>query len=842
MKRALLVAASRFYLRHPSRLVLAIAGVALGVAVFVGVELANDGARRAFAETESQLVGRATHSLVGVGGDIPNALYRTLRREHGPLTAAPIVEVRIRLPDRSDETFILLGVDPVEELDFRDYSGSATPTDTSAFALISAPESLLIPEALARELDIAVGTRLRVAPDGGQPMTMTVSGTVGEAGSVTVGTNLPLVADIAAAQLLTGSATLTRIDLILNNREVSEIEELELPGVALQPTASRSAVFDDLSRAFSTNLTALSLLALLVGVFLIYATISFAVLQRRHEFGIHRALGTPRRSLLAGVLIEGALLGTIAGIVGLALGEVLSRQLIELVLRTIGDLYFSTSVRAVEPRLHLYALGLIVAVATSVVAAVIPAFEATRISPRTAMSRASLERSSQKISNYAALIAPACGVVGLLAIQLAPRSLTAAFAGLFMIIVAAALVIPYAAGRILRIIEPPLRLAVGVPGALAIRGVTATLSRTGVATAALAVAVATVIGIGLMIASFRTSVEQWLGATLLADFYIETENISASADDALATPVLAELAALSGTRGFSLLQFDRLPTREGMVSIRAVLPGPDGWGLTIVSRTGDDVLQRIATGEGVLVSEALAYRRELDVGDAFELPTQSGDVRFDVVGIYREYNTDGGGVMLPMRQYQRYWGDRQIDGIGIYLDDNANRDNVDAAIRSALVNAPGSIVRSTEAIRERSLEVFDRTFQVTEVLRLLAATVAFFGLLSALLCIELERAKEIAVLRALGLSPQQIGRLSLTQTGLLGVTAGILAIPLGIVMAELLVDVINRRSFGWGMELSVSIEPIAVGVVLAVVAAMLAGVYPALRLSRGSIVAGLREE
>jgi putative ABC transport system permease protein len=345
-----------------------------------------------------------------------------------------------------------------------------------------------------------------------------------------------------------------------------------------------------------------------------------------------------------------------------------------------------------------------------------------------------------------------------------------------------------------------------------------------------------------MIASFRVSVERWLGATLLADFYVEAENISAIADDVLATPAIERLATLAETRGISLLQFDRLATADGLVSVRAVQPGPDGWGLTLVASSGDSVLERVAGGEGVLVSEAFAYRRDLGIGQSVELPTHMGPERFPILGIYREYNTDGGGVLLSMSEYQRHWRDREIDGIGVYLQPGADPGEAASVVRAAITDATGSVVRSTQAIRDRSLEVFDRTFRITEVLRLLAAAVAFFGLLSALLGIELERAKEIAVLRALGLSPRQVGQLSIVQTSLLGMAAAVLAVPLGIVMAELLVDVINRRSFGWGMELGISVEPILAGAALAVIAALLAGVYPALRLSHGSIVAGLREE
>jgi putative ABC transport system permease protein len=300
--------------------------------------------------------------------------------------------------------------------------------------------------------------------------------------------------------------------------------------------------------------------------------------------------------------------------------------------------------------------------------------------------------------------------------------------------------------------------------------------------------------------------------------------------------------SLAGVRGVSLLQFARLPTVAGELSLRAITPGPDGWGLTVTDRVAGDALERLATGDGVMISEALSYRRELRVGTELSLPTQSGAQSFPILGIYREYNTDGGGVLLPMSLYQRHWQDRSVDGIGIYLDRAGDLPATRDAVREIFKNRPSVQLNSTETIRTRSLEIFDRTFRITEVLRILAGLVAFLGLLSALLAIELDRGKEIAVLRALGFTPAQVGTLALTQTLLLGVVAGLLAIPLGIAMAALLVGVINQRAFGWSMDFLVAPGPLLLGVSLATAAALLAGLYPAWRMSRASVVARLREE
>ncbi|HEX9875776.1 MAG TPA: ABC transporter permease [Gammaproteobacteria bacterium] len=824
------------------QLLLALIGAALGVAVFVGVDLANDSSRRAFQYSEELLFGRATHQLLGIGGALTSEQYRTLRLQSGPLLAAPVIEteVIVRTP-MVERRMTLIGIDPFEEMDFRSYSGFGAADDASMLTLITRPGAVLAPAALAAELGLDTGSTLDLLLEDDRVATVEVAGLIEDGGTPTDGI-APLVADIATAQELLGRETIDRVDLLLTPEAERRLENLLPAGVTLVTAGSRNRVSDELSRAFSINLSALSLLAMLVGVFLIYATVSFTVLQRRSVFGMFRALGVQRASLLASVLLEALLIGGAATVLGLALGHVLAQGLVELTLRTMDDLYFSDVVRPAAPSGWLYLKGFGIGIGAALAAAAVPAYEAARVSPQVAMSRAALERKARKLTHAGAALALPCAAAGALVLLASDRSLTAAFAGLFFVIIAFALLIPTCAALALRALERLARPTFGSPGSLAIRGVARSLSRTGVATAALGVAVATVIGVGLMIASFRVSVERWLESTLLADLYVDAEGWAVSARDPLADRNLGSIAELPGVRGLSLLQFRRLPTALGELSLRAVLPGPDGWGLTVVDELFPGTVEAMARGEGIFASETLAYRNALAVGDTLVLPADGGSVEFRLIGIYRDYNTDGGGVLMPIEIYQRHWADRDIDGVGIYLTASADPASVRAEIEARLGGFRNLRLRSTEAIRNQSLAVFDRTFRVTEVLRVLAGIVAFLGLMSALLSIELDRGREIAVLRALGLTPRRVGILSLTQTLLLGGIAGLLSIPLGIVMAKLLIDVINRRSFGWGMELTVNAPPIALGFALAVAAALLAGIYPAYHVSRLSVAAGLREE
>lgn len=840
MSTLLSLAGLRFHIKHPWQLCLAVAGIALGVAVFVGIALANDSSRRAFEISEDLVLGKVTHQFIGLDNFIPTSAYRRLRIEHGPVLAAPVLEGTVRLADDPQRRLTLLGIDPLEELGIRSFSGYFPGVDSNIGRLITEPGSILVPETLASELGLSIDSDLELIVDG-MYATAHVVGTIRESILDPEGSSLPLVTDIASAQELFATDQISRVDLILSPADADRLSTLEIPGTRLLPATSRNAVFTELSRAFRINLTALSLLALLVGVFLIYATMSFTIVQRREVFGILRAVGVSRRQMLLGILFEAVVIGGAATLLGLAMGYGLSQGLLNLMLTTIDDLYFTTTVTAAEPSKVIYWQGFALGIFATLLAALAPALEAAHASPNTSISRASLERAAHRYTRSAAWLAiPAIAVAALLFFS-APRSLLLGFIGMFLIILAGTLLIPAGTLMLLRFVEPAAERGFGIPGSLAVRGVSAAISRTGVATAALAVAVATVIGVGVMIGSFRASLAQWLDATLIADVYLTIPD-SDNNENVFDQAKLNAIEALPDVSGISLSRWRSLPTVNGELNIRAFQPGPLGWGLTLLSESPAESLERLTAAEGVLISEPYAYRKQLDTGDSLSLPTPAGDKTYQVLGIFRDYISDGGAVLMSLDLYQRDWNDKAISGVGVYFRDTAERFAAGNALRASLDDAANIRARSNDMIRERSMEIFDRTFRITEVLRILAGLVAFFGLLSALLAIELDRGRETAIFRALGLTPRQIGILSLTQTGLLGMAAGLLAVPLGIVMAVLLVFIINQRSFGWSMDLLVQPAPLLLGVAVAIAAALLAGIYPAARAGRRSVSTQLREE
>ncbi|TAK52208.1 MAG: ABC transporter permease, partial [Gammaproteobacteria bacterium] len=544
------------------------------------------------------------------------------------------------------------------------------------------------------------------------------------------------------------------------------------------------------------------------------------------------------------VLREALWLGLAGTAAGLLLGHWLGGGLVTLVLRTIEDLWFTGQVAAVAASPWVYVKGALLGLGATVLAGLAPALEAGALPPRAILSRAELERRTRRRLPWLTFAGLAAAVVATLLLAGSERSLAGSFAGLFGVIAAAALVTPTLTLLLLRAAAAPAGWIGGLPGRLAARGAAASLSRTAVAVAALSTAVATVIGVSVMIGSFRGSVERWLDLTLQADFHLRLEAAPPAnpGGAALSAELIESVTALPGVADLSLSRWRRMPTTGGELLLRAHRPGPRGWGLELMEGAPAAALRALVASEGVVISEPLARRRGLGAGSSLELPTMSGTLRLPVLGVFRDYSSDRGAVVMHLDLYRRHWQDQGLSGIGIYLGPGADAGAVHRSLEALAATDPTLWFNATAELRATSLAIFERTFTITKVLRWLAGLVAFFGILAALMALALERAREAAVLRALGFTPGQMRGHLLAQTGLLGLASGLIAMPVGVVLAALLVHVINERAFGWSMELLVQPGVLAGGLLLALAAALLAGVPPALRLARAPLAAALREE
>jgi len=407
-----------------------------------------------------------------------------------------------------------------------------------------------------------------------------------------------------------------------------------------------------------------------------------------------------------------------------------------------------------------------------------------------------------------------------------------------------ALLTPLTTALIMGVAAPLANRTVGILGAMAARGVVAAMSRTAPAMAALVVAVSVTVGLGTMITSFRGTVSKWLDGTLRADIYVSVPGlVSSRAQGTLDPHVVERLTAGPGVAGFSTYREAALETPEGTTRVIALQLDPRGEGaFDFKSGGGARGFGAFRGGRGVFLSEPLAYRRDLSVGDEISLPTDGGIRSFPVAGIFYDYGSDQGVVMMSRQSYVSHWRDRGVTSLGLFVQDGSDVDEVVGALRTLAGEEQLLQIRSNRALKNASLEVFDRTFAITGVLRFLAFVVAFIGVLSALMALQLERGRELGVLRANGMTPGQVWKLVMAQTGIMGLVAGILAVPAGLILAAVMVFVVNKRSFGWTLRLEVGPEILLQAVLLALAGALLAGIFPAWRMSRTSPALALREE
>jgi putative ABC transport system permease protein len=398
---------------------------------------------------------------------------------------------------------------------------------------------------------------------------------------------------------------------------------------------------------------------------------------------------------------------------------------------------------------------------------------------------------------------------------------------------------------ILPILSKILKKYIGLIPGMAARELYRSLSRTAVAVSSLMVAVSVTIGMAMMINSFRYTVSIWLRETLAGDIYISVPNqftnrSSAYIDQESVRAIyeypdinkIDTLLSTSGISDFGDLQINVI-TNDEIAYER------------IFTKTGapiENIWNNLLL-EKILIAEPLANRFDLDINDLLPIETPAGKVSFEIIGIFSDYTTSQGYIMMPRSVFEKYWKNEEITAISINLDKDKNVNDAVQEIKSRVgQNNQQLLVRSNQSLRDDVMVVFDRTFAITNALRFIATMVSFIGILSATLIILLDRKREFGMLKAIGFRQKELNQLVLTETGLMGFFAGIFAIPTGIVISLILVYVINLRSFGWTIQFYLDFWSISQGVIIAMVAAFIAAIYPLYRLNKLKPIQVIRDE
>jgi putative ABC transport system permease protein len=856
-------------LQRPFRALLSIAGVALGVLASVAIGTANMQVLRSFEQAVTTVAGPATLEISGHELGVDESVITAVRAVKGVVSAAPVLEEAVVVAQGKSpgQTLEILGLDLLAESKTRGFQILEDDTEAALEALL-APDALYLGRQIAADWNLRVGSIIE-GTVGGRLIRLRVVGLIHDEAARSSLWDRLAVMDIAAAQVLFQSlGRLDRIELVTTPDRplddiVSSLRAVLPPHLVVQRPAQRTKQVENMVWAFQLNLAIMSWVGLLVGTFLIYNTIAFVVTQRRREIGIYRALGMTESRVAGLFLTEAGLLGLLGGLLGGLGGIWLARSLVSLVSRTISDLYVPVTSGGVILSMDMLtfaavAKGVLLGTVVSMVGALGPSVEAARTVTVRALAPGDYESTHR-------LRAGLCGWISLVLLALAglcslmgPVGDLPLFGYIATLCVLGSL--SFLAPLCIQALgmrrprqESQTMMLGGSLRLIAADQAARHPGRNSVTVSALMVGLSIMIGVAVMVRSFRDTVEVWVDETVMADLVVAPQAWLQGKQVGQAS------SALPGTWRSTLSAIDGIAAVD---ALREVSVDVDGQSVALVSRDfrlhaqrsryrmihGDSstALRRAAETGGVLLSEVLATRLRLHEGSKVSITTPAGAVAVSVEGVFYDYATDGGKMVIDRTWYQREWHDDRVSVFPIYLDTGTDAEQVRQSIVTQVTGLDGAtvpplVIRNHE-LRKEILEIFDRSFVLTYVLEAIAVLVAVLGIVNTLVTAVLERRREFATLRAIGAGTRQVERLVLWEAAYLGFIGAVLGVVGGLLLAMLLIHVVNKQSFGWTIQMTVPGGLILQAVGLALTAALVAGYFPARWAARQPLVEGLREE
>lgn len=867
---------------NPGRTALTVVGIALGVSVAVAIRTANVDVLQSFEQSVTTVAGRATVQVSASELGLDERLIERVSRHPDVISATPILQLTVRIVEglHAGRLLPILALDLLEAADLKKIRFHDEVHSTASLDKIVAAEAIFVGARLAEEWQLHEGSTLRVAA-GLREHRVRVEGTIESDSARPSLWDSVGIMDIATAQALFGLiGRVDRIDVVTKpGRSVQGvIQDLQsdLPhSVQVSRTSGRTDQVERMTRAFQLNLTVLSMVSLLVGLFLVYNTVSFAVVRRRQEIGILATLGFSRGWISALFISEAAALGLVGGGLGTAFGVVLAKSLLASLSQTISDLYVSIGTTKeegsaldflLEQPISLWMEGGALGVMVSVIGALVPSWDAGRIAPVRALAPGDYESTQAGRAKFLGWIG--LGLMVLAALLALPGPVwdlpVFGYASSLCLLLGLSALIPSViratsgllAARGQSHTHPGTRMPLPFLARLAGDHVSRAPGRNAVAVSAMLVGISIMVGVDTMIGSFRNTVREWIDQTVMSDLLIVPANwLHGQESGQLANRMPASWArTLSSVPGIAAidtyrdLSIDVKGRRAALVSRDLQLHAERSRYL-LTKGDSTTVLNEAVAREGVLISEVLARMVRLKTGERLRLTTPQEDRDFPIVGIFYDYATDGGKIVLDRSLYQRLWQDESATVFPVYLKEGADpttvRSLLDQRLRETAM-ATGMrdawIVISNAELKRDIMVIFDRTFTITSVLELIAIVIAVLGIMNTLVLSVLQRRREFAMLRSLGLTRLHIGQLMMWESGYLGMMGGILGMTGGILLSLLLIEVINKQSFGWTIQFSLQPHVLIRAVILALGAAFIAAYVPTRWAAKQSIAEGLRHE
>ena len=837
--------------KHLLRWLLTIGGIVLGVALLVGMYTANRSVLQAFNQTVDRIAGKTQLQVTAGDTGFPEEVLERVESDPDVRAAAPVIEQVVDTGMKGQGKLLILAVDMTGDRSLRDYDLEGGDDDIidDPLVFLAQPDSLILTREFAARNELGSGSKVPMQTMDG-PKQFTVRGILKSGGLTSAfGGNLAIM-DIYAAQKVFGTGRhFDRIDIGLKDGVTLDQGEASLhrllgPGFEVEPPSGRGQHFESLMGVYTMTMNISSLFALFIGMFIIYNSFAIAVTQRRSEIGILRALGATRGQIRALFLGESAVAGLAGSAVGICFGLLIARGLAAKAVSTMQSIVgvaMSADRVVVQPWLLITALA--VGVATSMIAALIPARNAARVDPVKALQKGRyqvLSAGENRRRRFAATVAVVIALGCLLFGNIQPVF----YAGYMLAVLAALLLTPSLALYLAEFLRRPLKWLRPVEGALAADSLIQAPRRTSATVAALMLSLALVVALGGLTRASYASITDWLETTLNPDFFITTSEEFGGRTFHFPISMADGLRQIPGIEEVQPVRVLRVSYKGGPIMVVAI----DS--LSIARRTRRKVIagdyngmyRSVAQGQGFIASENLVELRHLKFGDTIEIAAPGGTLRLPIVGIIRDYSNQLGAVFVDLSVYRKLWKDDSIDVFRVYLAKSASRADVKARILDRFGHEKRLFVLTNQEVRDFVLKLTNQWFAMTYSQLFVAVLVAILGIINTLTVSIADRRRELGVLRAVGGLRNQIRHTIWMEAATIGAIGLILGVALGAVNLYYQLQIVRQSFAGTVLDYTFPYGIVALLVPVILVVALGSAVFPAESAVRSSLVEALEYE
>jgi putative ABC transport system permease protein len=849
-----------YFRKHVLRTLLTTAGIVLGVAVFVGMHTANQSVLFAFSRTIDRIAGKTELQVTAGETGFDEGVLDKVQSASTVRVAVPVIEAMAESNLKGQGSLLVLGIDMTGDRSLRDYdldSGDDAVID-DPLVFLAQPDSLILSSGFAGKNHLAVGERLVLGTvEGDRPFT--VRGIMKASGLTSAfGGNLAIM-DVYAAQKMFGRGRMfDRIDLMLKPGVSIDECERELRGLLgagfdVEPPSGRGRQFEAMLAAYSMMVGISSLFALFIGMFIIYNSFAIAVTERRAEIGILRALGATRGQIRWLFLGESALTGLVGSLGGLAFGMLIARGIAASIGSLISDVYgVAQHADEIAASPALLGLALAIGIATSIVAAAIPARHAAGVDPVQALQKGKYQVLSAGESRVRALAAAALAAVSLGCLVL-PRFVESTpavvsrvffYSGYILAIVAALLLSPLVSLVLAKAMRPALKWLRPVEGVLAADSLIQAPRRTSASVAALMLSLALVVAFAGMARASYDSIIGWMDTALNPDLFVMPSQNIVVRTIRFPSSMGPEIASVPGVERVQMVRDGRIMFRGTPVMLVAV----EVRSLAETARrepvegSADEMYRRTAAGEGLMVSDNLAQLQHLRLGEMLEVPAPNGVILLPIVGIIVDYSDQQGTILMDRSVFIKYWSDDSVNAFRVYVRPGARVPDVRQRILERYAGQRQAFVLTNGELKGYILKVTDQWFGLTSVQIAVAVLVAILGIVNTLTVSITDRRREFGVLQAVGGLHGQIRRTIWIEALSIGVLGLGLGFALGAVNLYYILQIVHHDIAGMRLDYEFPVGTILALVPTILGAAFVAAIWPAESAVHGSLVEALEYE